>query len=164
MAVHKSTHTWTPRGPRLSYWLTGTAPEGVLHTSVHTTELHDFAFECYYSKCPQVQIMKLKWCKCDIWPQVESRKRVFFFISKSGDPCKIHLWTALTNKLLCSGLARVRSFDRYSTLNQQTGSVEHLSLVTVGSARVRPSVISSDAKYGEAAIMYLRWHVQEKQI
>lgn len=35
-----------------------------------------------------------------------------------------------------------------STLNQQTGSVEHLSLVTVGSTCVRPSVVSRDAKDG----------------
>ena len=56
------------------------------------------------------------------------------------------------------------NFDGYSTLNQQTGSVEHLPLVTVGSARVRPSVISGDAEDGETAIMYLQSRVQRKQI
>lgn len=39
-------------------------------------------------------------------------------------------------------------FWAHSTLNQQTGSVEHLSLVTVGSACIRPSVISGDAEDG----------------
>lgn len=42
----------------------------------------------------------------------------------------------------------VSSFEGYCTLNQQTGSVEHFSLVTVGSACVRPSVVSGDAKDG----------------
>lgn len=77
---------------------------------------------------------------------------------------KIDSSTTLINKLLCDFLARVCSFDGYGTLNQQTGSVEHFSLVTVGSTCVGPSVVSSDAKDGQSAIMYLRLHVQEKQI
>lgn len=39
-------------------------------------------------------------------------------------------------------------FSAWGTLDQQTGGVEHLSLVTVGPARVRPSVISGDTKNG----------------
>lgn len=42
------------------------------------------------------------------------------------------------------------------TLNQQAGRVEHLPLVTVGPARVRPSVISCDAEDGQAAIVDLK--------
>lgn len=42
------------------------------------------------------------------------------------------------------------------TLNQQAGRVEHLPLVTVGPARVRPSVISGDAEDGQAAIVDLK--------
>lgn len=42
------------------------------------------------------------------------------------------------------------------TLNQQAGRVEHLPLVTVGPARVRPSVISGDAEDGQAAVVDLK--------
>lgn len=44
---------------------------------------------------------------------------------------------------------------RRRTLNQQAGRVEHLPLVAVGPARVRPSVISGDSEDGQAAIVDL---------
>lgn len=44
------------------------------------------------------------------------------------------------------------------TLNQQAGRVEHFPLVTVGPARVRPSVISGDAEDGQAAVVDLKRH------
>lgn len=44
------------------------------------------------------------------------------------------------------------------TLNQQAGSVEHLPLVTVRPAGVRPSVISGDAQDGESAVVNLQRH------
>lgn len=46
------------------------------------------------------------------------------------------------------------------TLNQQPGGVEHLSLVAVGAAGVRASVVSSDAKNGKTAIVYLQEQVE----
>lgn len=50
----------------------------------------------------------------------------------------------------------VRRREYGGTLNQQAGRVEHLPLVTVGAARVRPSVISGDAEDGQAAIVDLK--------
>lgn len=54
------------------------------------------------------------------------------------------------------GALTVRRRKDGSTLNQQAGRVEHLPLVTVGPARVRPSVISGDAEDGQAAIVDLK--------
>lgn len=54
-------------------------------------------------------------------------------------------------------------FHAYSTLNQQTGSVEHLSLVTVGPARVRPSVIPGNAEDGKTAVVYLQLRAEQTE-
>lgn len=57
----------------------------------------------------------------------------------------------------CRGKKGVlHSVRLHGTLNQQAGRVEHLPLVTVGPARVRPSVISGDAEDGQAAIVDLK--------
>lgn len=44
------------------------------------------------------------------------------------------------------------------TLNQQAGGVEHLSLVAVRPAGVRPSVISGDGEDGKSAVVNLQRH------
>lgn len=68
-------------------------------------------------------------------------RNIFFFISK--------IWS----KYICQQRLLINSLKLSwthgcGTLNQQTGGVEHLSLVTVGSTCVRPSVVSRDAKDG----------------
>lgn len=48
------------------------------------------------------------------------------------------------------------------TLDQQSCGVEHLSLVTVGSAGVRPSVIPRDPQDSQTTIMHLRPWLEAK--
>lgn len=76
-------------------------------------------------------------------------------LAQTKNVMHIHLLTTVKN-IFSSGLSAMSPIHVNHTLNQETGSVENFPLVTVGSACVRPSVISSDAKDGKTAIMYLQ--------